>query len=312
METVYAQIRRVFGHDEFQAPFPHIVRYMNVPFGIQQLQLGRALTSNSNAERALLAAKEAGFDCIELNGFMIRKTPLIARLLLSASGMPIKRSQKLDWQHLLKESDLNVISIHEDLGTLENNFDVVAKEISLYEPRFIVLTGMYRFPYDDEERLGELVVRLNRVGRKLKEEGVSFLYHNHSAEFQHVDMDQNVYDFLMAGLNPDWVNFEFDSYWAISAGADPKAWINRLKGRLKLYHVCDRGNRDKGPYMTPIIASDAMELGRGNMNLDEYIPLAVECGAEAIILEQHRNYIAKDPIASLQISAKYLKQFHGK
>jgi hypothetical protein len=94
-------------------------------FGVQQLQLGKILNKESKARTALKVMKEAGFNSIELNGFMIRKSPFIVRLLTSAYGMPIKKSFKFDWKKMLKDYDLHVISIHEDLDTLETNLDMV-------------------------------------------------------------------------------------------------------------------------------------------------------------------------------------------
>lgn len=277
-------------------------------YGIQQLQLGSILRNEDSAESALHELGAAGFRHIELDGFMIHKTPMIARALLTLSGMGIKRSQSLDWKNLLSKSSLSPISIHEDLKTLEENFSLVQEDIASYGPKYVVLTGLYRFPYDDEEEIGKLIVRLNRLGRKLKSEGVSFLYHNHSAEFQRVSPESSAFEMLLQGLNPDWVNFEFDSYWALDAGADPLSWMDRLGKRLKLYHICDRGCRKKGPYMTPILKADAIELGKGSMNIAAYAEKAVALGVDAIILEQHRNYAGKDPVLSARVSADWLKK----
>ncbi len=281
---------------------------MKYDYGIQQLQLGKICKSEHDVQRALLTLSEAGYRSIELNGFMIRKTPFIAKLLLSLSGMGIKKSQRLNWQSLTRDCNFKVISIHEDIDTLENNFEEVEKEISIYGPLYIVITGLYQFAYDDEGELGKLIVRLNRIGRELSALGVGLLYHNHSVEFQNVDETAKAYDILIDGLNPEWVNFEFDSYWCVEAGADPIYWMKRLGSRLKLYHICDRGSRAKGPYMTPILKTDAMELGFGSMNLNEYVKLATELGVNEIILEQHRNYFGGDPVASAQKSAGFFRK----
>ena len=285
-----------------------MIALMEFTYGIQQLQLGKLCAKQKNVSRALFDLKEAGFELIELNGFMIRKTPWIARTLLKLSGMDIKRSQKLPWKEMIEQAKIKVISIHEDLDSLEKDFAKVEEELSLYNPKYIVVTGMYRFAYDDEGELGNLIVRLNRVGRRLKEAGVSLLYHNHSAEFQNADGANKAFDLLLAGLNPEWVNFEFDSYWAIEAGADPLVWMKKLGPRMKIYHICDRGSKKKGPYLTPILKQDAMELGAGSMNLHAFLKEALNQGVDAIILEQHRNYLADDPLTSAKCSATFLQK----
>ena len=49
-----------------------------------------------------------------------------------------------------------------------------------------------------------------------------------------------------------------------------------------------------------------MELGTGNMNLDGLKEIAVANGVEAVVLESHKNWIDKDPVKSLELSAKWL------
>ena len=72
----------------------------------------------------------------------------------------------------------------------------------------------------------------------------------------------------------------------------------------------DRGNRISGSAVTPILKTDSMELGTGNMDLDSLMAQALTIGVDAVILESHRNWVDNSPIKSLQLSAEYLKQ-HG-
>ena len=60
--------------------------------------------------------------------------------------------------------------------------------------------------------------------------------------------------------------------------------------------------------MTPILKQDSMELGTGNMDLDGLRAIAVENGIEAIVLESHKNWIDKNPVKSLELSAEWLKE----
>ncbi len=49
-----------------------------------------------------------------------------------------------------------------------------------------------------------------------------------------------------------------------------------------------------------------MELGTGNMDLDGLWEIAVKNGTETAVLESHKNWIDKDPVKSLELSAKWL------
>ena len=119
---------------------------------------------------------------------------------------------------------------------------------------------------------------------------MELLYHNHNCEFLQVAPNQSAYQLLLAETDPDVVNFEFDSYWCAECGANPLAVMNALGNRMKLWHINDRGTRQEGPCMTPILKSDSMELG---------------C-VEAVILESHRNWIDKSPVKSFERSAEFL------
>ena len=120
--------------------------------------------------------------------------------------------------------------------------------------------------------------------------------------------DKTAYEFLLEHTNPEYVNFEFDSYWVAEAGIDPLMLMQKLGDRLKLYHINDRGTRLKGPSMTPILTSDSMELGYGNMNLTAMVDQVISVGTDAVILETHKNWVDGSPVKSLEISAEFMNK----
>ena len=277
--------------------------------GVQQLMLGKIIKSEEQAARTLETVRFSGYDGIELNGFMIRKTSLFVRALTAAAGMPAGRGGAYDWATLTRNAGLHVISLHEDLGTLQEKTQQVIETAHKLQTNNIVITGMYRFDYTDEKTLSGLCDALNQYGKRLREEGLSLLYHNHNAELCRVgDTSERAYTYLMHNTDPAYLNFEFDSYWFTEAGANAAKWMELLGTRMRLWHINDRGNRQKGACMTPILKSDSMELGSGNMDLDGLTAAAKRNNIEAVILESHRNHIDGDPIKSLQRSAAYLNR----
>ena len=84
--------------------------------------------------------------------------------------------------------------------------------------------------------------------------------------------------------------------------------MQRLGPRMKLWHINDRGTRITGSAITPILKTDSMELGTGNMDLDSLMAQALSVKVDAIILESHRNWVDNSPVKSFQLSAKYLNQ----
>ncbi|MBR5338887.1 MAG: TIM barrel protein, partial [Lachnospiraceae bacterium] len=172
----------------------------------------------------------------------------------------------------------------------------------------LVITGMYRFDYSDEKAVKDLAARLNKAGEAARDKGFSLLYHNHNVELQRVNGTRRAYEVLIEETDPSFVNFEFDSYWFTDGGADAAGWMRKLGSRMKLWHVTDRGARESGPFMTPILKCDSMELGTGNMDLDGLLAIARENRVEKIVLESHKNWIGKDPVKSLELSARWLNE----
>ena len=275
---------------------------------IQQFMLGTVLINEKQAKETLGKIKAAGYGGIELCGFMIHPTGLMVRLMTKAAGMPTGNGGKLDWHRLIKESGLAVVSLHTDLGSLERDSASIADEAKSFGTDKVVITGMYRFDYGSESAVRDLATRLNKVGETLAKSNVQLLYHNHNCELLRVNAAQTAYDLLLNETDPGVVNFEFDSYWFTEGGANALNVMQKLGPRMKLWHINDRGSHQAGPAMTPILKTDSMELGTGNMPLIALAEQAKANGVEAVILESHRNWIDKSPIKSFELSAKWLNE----
>lgn len=273
---------------------------------VQQIMLGSVTSNEKNASMTLKRIKDAGYDGIELNSFMIHPTSMMVRAMTKAAGMPTGKGGRLDWHRLIEDAGLEVASVHTDLGSLERDVISVAKEVKSFDTNTAVITGMYRFDYTDEREVNNLAKRLNEAGKRLRDEGVRLLYHNHNIELLNVTKENRAYDILIDMTDKEYVNFEFDSFWFTDGGADAKEWMRRLGTRMKLWHVTDRGSRQIGQSMTPILKCDSLELGSGNMDLEGLKAIALDNGVDKVVLESHKNWIDNDPVKSIEISGKYL------
>ena len=280
----------------------------HITTAVQQIMIGTMCNNYDNALQTLLAIKNAGYESIELNDFMIHKSSMLVKLMTKFSGMSIGNGGKLDWPNLIKESGLKVISLHSNLGRIENDPKAIADEAKSFGTDTVVITGMYKYDYSSLDDVENLAQRLNQAGKALSEEGIRLLYHNHNVELQKVTTKKTAYDIIIEETNAAYVNFEFDSYWMADGGANVPALMEKLGNRMKLWHINDRGYTKSGPYMTPILKENATELGSGNMDLDTLSAIAVKNGVEGIVLETHKNWINNDPIKSLQVSGKYMQE----
>ena len=278
---------------------------------VQQIMLGTVTKNEAQAMETLRAIKEAGYDGLELNGFMIRPTSFMVRMMTKMAGMPVGKGGNFDWKAMTAQAGLSVVSVHEDLGTIKREPEYVIEEARNFGTDKVVITGMYRFDYSDKEAVLNLAKDLNTAGETLKKSGIQLLYHNHNCEFRKVEPGKTAYEMILEETDPAFVNFELDSYWATEAGVSAIALMKRLGRRMKLYHINDRGTRIQGPSMTPILKSDSMELGCGNMNLKELLAQALSVDVDAVILESHKNWVDKSPLKSLQVSAEFFNKEMG-
>lgn len=83
----------------------------------------------------------------------------------------------------------------------------------------------------------------NEIGKRCKENGMSFGYHNHAHEFQKVE-DKVMYDYMLENTNPEYVFFQMDVYWVVRGQQSPVDYFNKYKGRFALLHIKD--NKELG------------------------------------------------------------------
>ena len=275
---------------------------------VQLLMLSKASKSDEKVLDALMRVKAAGFDSIELNSFMVHPSSFMVRALTKAAGMGVGSSGKRDWKGLIEKSGLSVTSLHSDLGSLERNMDGIVEEATKFGTKRIVITGMYRYDYTSSSSVSSLATRLNKCGENLRKSGMELFYHNHNIELTLDEKRRRALDVLLLETDKENLSFELDTYWLGEAGADPKEWMKKMGERMKLWHIADRGWRSKKDQITPIVECDSVELGTGNMPLEELLDIAKVNRVEEIVLETHKNWINNDPVASLEISGKWLKE----
>ena len=270
--------------------------------------LGSICKNMDSAAETLKRIKAAGYDGIELNRFMIHPSPIVVRVLTKLAGMPSGKSGALDWKALIRDSGLEVTALHTDMGSLEKEPEAVIADTADFGTDRVVITGMYRFDYRDRKTVADLAERLNKAGKILYEKNISLYYHNHNVEMQRVSENERSMDVIIACTDPELVRFELDTYWLTESGADPLEWMEKLGSRMRMWHVNDRGTRLSKAPMTPMLSSDSMELGYGNMPLEKLAKQASANGTDTIVLETHRNWAKKSPLRSIELSAPMMKK----
>ena len=179
--------------------------------------------------------------------------------------------------------------------------------------------------YKSYEHLLERCEYYNWVGKKLAENGMQFLVHNHYHEFQKINGREVLYH-IMDNTDPNYVSFELDTFWAMRGGMDPIEVMKTLGSRLKLVHQKDFSKTSTTPINLWTIKdpevlisqetfggaaqpTDFCEIGTGIMDIQSIIDAANELGAEYIVLEQDATQLTQ--LESVEISMNAFKKFEG-
>lgn len=129
-------------------------------------------------------------------------------------------------------------SIHVGYDALLNQFDRQVTLAKTLGADTVVLPYM-----TDEHRTGPswqaALPNFNRFAAALKKAGLGFAYHNHDFEFTVKPGGVSLFERLLKETDPALVKIELDLFWAVRAGEDAGAWIDRLSNRLYAYHVKD-------------------------------------------------------------------------
>lgn len=125
------------------------------------------------------------------------------------------------------------------LGAFEDGF-----ESSLAAARTL---GMERLfcPAPDEAFRGKaeaaswiaLARRLEEAGKKVRDAGLRFGWHNHHWEFMPLEGGGTAMDLILE--HAPSIEWEMDVAWVVRGGADPLAWIGRHGDRITTAHVKD-------------------------------------------------------------------------
>ncbi|MCY3639725.1 MAG: sugar phosphate isomerase/epimerase, partial [Gammaproteobacteria bacterium] len=130
-------------------------------------------------------------------------------------------------------------------------------------------------------------------------------YHNHQMEFADLD-DENAFDYLFSQADAELVKIELDIGWAVFAGVDPLAVLNRYAGRIIAVHLKDHapppvGDENSDPAS---IQAQLVEPGSGPTDFAPILAALDKTGVAHRFVEVD---VSPDPISAITRGYGYLK-----
>ncbi len=237
------------------------------------------LKTPTEIDKTLKKVKEIGYNAVQVSGI----GPI----------EPDKLKEITD-KHRLK-----ICATHISFDKMQNNLETVIEEHKLWDCKYVGLGMMPGDKYSVSKKgFTEFARDANKVGQKLKENDLQFIYHNHDFEFVKFNGITGM-EILLKETDPDFFHFELDTYWVQSGGGNPAKWITKVEDRMKVVHFKDMGmNTDRERIMA--------EVGKGNLEWDEIIKACDEIAVKWCAVEQ--DVCQRNPFESLKISFDFLKE----
>ncbi len=257
---------------------------MSMTIGAQMYTVRAYTQDAAGLKDALARVKTMGYDYVQLSG----------------QGAGIDPEAIRD---MLDEYGLAAPTTHISFERMQEDFPDVLKTHRLWGvayPGVGAMPGKYREA--GAEGFRQFARDASAVAKRFRDEGMTFIYHNHDFEFIRYDGALG-YEILLNESDPD-MQFELDTYWVQAGGGDPAAWIRRIAGRMDVLHlkdmqiVADAENR-RG--LRQVYA----EIGQGNLNWDAVFNAARETGVRYAFVEQDET-LRETPFVSLKLSRDFL------
>ncbi|GHT65455.1 sugar phosphate isomerase [Spirochaetia bacterium] len=228
-------------------------------------------------EATLRRVKAIGFDVIQISGFGPCDPDLLAGWIKEL-GLEVCVTH-VPWPRLADSAELKkVIAEHKKFGC--DHIGLGSRPDSVYPNTW---EGWTRF-----------IKKANEISKQVRGEGLTFGYHNHDFEFQKwngvLAIDRIIEEC------PD-IKFILDTFWVQAGGGNPLKYIKKLNGRIKVIHFKDFRIKDR--------TRQYAEIGEGNLDWDEIIPLCKAQNIPYAAIEQDGDWLV-DPFESLARSREFL------
>ncbi|MEA5406015.1 sugar phosphate isomerase/epimerase [Arcicella sp. DC2W] len=253
----------------------------NFPFGVQAYTFRNHFPVS--VENTLDKIKAMGITEIESSG---------------AKGM-----SNADYKKLCNDRGISIPSAGCSYEQLESNPQEVVDNAKALGAKYVMCAWIPHKGNDFTiEDIKKAVPVFNKAGKVLKENGLTFCYHDHGYEFRPYE-DGTLFDYLVKNTNPAYVSFEMDVLWTLHGRANPEALLQKYGSRWKLMHVKDLKKGIVGDFSGHTPAENDVVLGTGQANWPAILKIAKKIGIKHYFIEDESEH----ELENVPLSITYLK-----
>ncbi len=195
-----------------------------------------------------------------------------------------------DFRKMCDERHIKISGTGGDYDGLVKSTEGYIKEAKIYGSKYLMCAWIPhksgQFSLDNAKKAVE---DFNKIGKSLKENGITFCYHTHGYEFQPYEKG-TLMDYLIQNTNPEYVSFEMDLLWVTHGGGDPVKLLKKYGNRWKLMHLKDLKKGVVGNLTGGTPAENDVILGQGQCDMPAILREAKKAGIKHLFIEDESNY----------------------
>jgi len=196
-----------------------------------------------------------------------------------------------EMKRLMDGYGIKSVGSHLGVDMLKWNLGLALTYNQILGTDYIIVPGIGMESRDDAMRAAE---DLSAIGEKCAKEGFKFAYHNHSHEFTR-DNGEYLLDILIGNADKRYVKIELDLFWAVYAGVEPFAYMERHSDVVRLLHV--KQIKDSESKL-------GVDMDEGIIDFAAVIRAGIANGVEHFILEQEEYPVS--PMVSVEKGIRHI------
>lgn len=206
-------------------------------------------------------------------------------------GGPPKGMTPEEFRKLADERNIKIPSTGASYGDIVENPEEVIRKAKTLGASYVMVAWI---PHEDSFELEDAqkaVQDFNRVGKLLRENGLTFSYHIHGYEFSPYK-DGTLFDYIAENTNPEDVSFEMDILWAYHGGQDPAELLLKYGDRWKLMHIKDLKKGVEGDFTGSTSTENDVAVGTGQIDIPAVLRAAKKVGIKHYFIEDESSRVS--------------------
>jgi len=201
-------------------------------------------------------------------------------------GVPL-----VEFKKMLKDRGLMMRSIQGEYMDLKNDVEKVIQNAKDYDVSYVMCAWIdHKDGTFDFAKAMEATEVFNKAGKRLKEEGITLVYHAHGYEFRNYE-DGSLFDYM--AKNAMHFGFEMDVYWVQHGGGNPMILLNKYPDKFKLMHLKDMEHGMVGDVSGHSDVETNVTLGTGQIDMDGLIKRGKELGVDYFFIEDESSRVVE-------------------